>query len=117
MRSPRHAGDLASWSVDRACRKGKLAPTSSVVEPEALQALALSVAAARSPDSVLEQVVRGLAKNPGVALARVWLVARTPRSLAPPGIRPGDPFLELKASVGRSIERPGLLWDRLDGEH
>jgi len=44
------------------------------MEHEALQALALSVAAARSPDAVLKQMVQGLGMTDGVALARVWLV-------------------------------------------
>jgi len=75
---------------------------------EALQSLALSVAAARSPDSVLSELVRGLGMTRGVALARVWLLHDDPA---------GAPYLELKASVGTSIVDPSLRWTRTDGAH
>jgi transcriptional regulator with GAF, ATPase, and Fis domain len=75
---------------------------------EALQSLALSVAAARSPDSVLTEVVRGLGMTEGVALARVWLLRTDP------GV---EPYLELKASVGASIVDPLVRWTRTDGAH
>jgi transcriptional regulator with GAF, ATPase, and Fis domain len=75
---------------------------------EALQSLALSVAAARSPDSVLAEMVRGLGMTEGVALARVWLL-RTQAGT--------EPYLELKASVGLSIVDPLLRWTRTDGAH
>ncbi len=64
---------------------------------DALQSLALSVAAARSPDSVLTEMVQGLGMWEGVALARVWL-------LVAGGQEP--PYLELKASIGASRSRP-----------
>ena len=75
---------------------------------EALQSLALSVAAARSPDSVLDEMVRGLGMTEGVALARVWLLREEP------GVAP---YLELKASVGASIANPSVRWNRTDGAH
>jgi transcriptional regulator with GAF, ATPase, and Fis domain len=75
---------------------------------EALQSLALSVAAARSPDSVLAEMVRGLGMTEGVALARVWLLREEPE-------RPA--YLELKASVGASVVDPSLRWNRTDGNH
>ena len=75
---------------------------------EALQSLALSVAAARSPDEVLKQVVQGLGMTEGVALARVWLLRSEPGE---------EPFLELEASIGASIVRPDLRWNRTDGAH
>jgi transcriptional regulator with GAF, ATPase, and Fis domain len=74
---------------------------------EALQSLALSVAAARSPDLVLSEMVRGLSMTEGVALARVWLLRNEP----PP------PYLELMASVGASMVDPGVRWTRTDGAH
>jgi transcriptional regulator with GAF, ATPase, and Fis domain len=75
---------------------------------EALQSLSLSVAAARSPDSVLAEMIRGLGMTEGVALARVWLLHEPP----------GDPaYLELKASTGRSTVDPSLTWNRTDGAH
>jgi transcriptional regulator with GAF, ATPase, and Fis domain len=75
---------------------------------EALQALALSVAAARSPDAVLKQMVQGLGMTDGVALARVWLIRRDPEEEA---------FLELKASIGASVVSPDVRWNRTDGAH
>jgi transcriptional regulator with GAF, ATPase, and Fis domain len=75
---------------------------------EALQSLALSVAAARSPDAVLAEMVRGLSMTEGIALARVWLL----RADTGP-----EPYLELKASVGASIVDPSVRWTRTDGAH
>ena len=75
---------------------------------EALQSLALSVAAARSPDSVMTEVVRGLGMTEGVALARVWLLRSEPGT---------EPYLELKASIGVSIADPLVRWTRTDGAH
>lgn len=75
---------------------------------DALQSLALSVAAARSPDSVLTEMVQGLGMWEGVALARVWLLNQPDRE---------PPFLELKASIGASIVDPDQRWNRTDGGH
>jgi transcriptional regulator with GAF, ATPase, and Fis domain len=75
---------------------------------EALQSLALSVAAARSPDEVLKQVVQGLGMTEGVALARVWLLRREPDE---------EPVLELEASIGSSTASPDVRWNRTDGAH
>jgi transcriptional regulator with GAF, ATPase, and Fis domain len=75
---------------------------------EALQSLALSVAAARSPEEVLKQVVQGLGMTEGVALARVWLLRRPAAE---------QPFLELKASIGASNVHPDVRWNRTDGAH
>jgi transcriptional regulator with GAF, ATPase, and Fis domain len=75
---------------------------------EALQSLALSVAAARSPAEVLKQVVQGLGMTEGVALARVWLLRQE---------RDEEPFLELEASIGASVVVPDLRWNRTDGAH
>src|SRR6187431_1709195 len=75
---------------------------------EALKSLALSVAAARSPESVLRETVQGLGMWEGVALARVWLLRENPGEA---------PFLELKASVGASLLDPSKRWNRTDGAH
>jgi transcriptional regulator with GAF, ATPase, and Fis domain len=75
---------------------------------EALKSLALSVAAARSPESVLREMVQGLGMWEGVALARVWLLRNDPGE---------EPYLELKASVGASIVDPSKRWNRTDGGH
>ena len=75
---------------------------------DALQSLALSVAQARSPDSVLTQMVQGLGMWDGVALARVWLLRETDHE---------PPYLELKASIGASVVDPEKRWNRTDGAH
>jgi transcriptional regulator with GAF, ATPase, and Fis domain len=75
---------------------------------EALQSLALSVAAARSPDLVMAEMVRGLGMTAGVALARVWLLRSEPGA---------EPYLELRASIGTSLADPNLRWTRTDGAH
>lgn len=75
---------------------------------EMLQSLALSVAQARSPDTVLREMVEGLGLNEGVALARVWLIDRDEQ---------GNDFLSLKASVGSSLADPTTQWNHIDGQH
>lgn len=75
---------------------------------DALQSLALSVAAARSPNSVLREMVQGLGMWEGVALARVWLLREESAE---------EPYLELKASIGASIVEPSRRWNRTDGAH
>jgi transcriptional regulator with GAF, ATPase, and Fis domain len=77
------------------------------VQLAALQTLALSVAAARSPELVLKEVVRGLGMTDGVALARVWLLES----------ESGEHVLRLRASVGLSQTDPEQRWDRIDGAH
>jgi transcriptional regulator with GAF, ATPase, and Fis domain len=78
------------------------------VQLEALQSLALSVAAARSPDQVMAEMVRGLGMTEGVALARVWLLRSDPGA---------EPYLELRASIGASLVDPLVRWTRTDGGH
>jgi transcriptional regulator with GAF, ATPase, and Fis domain len=80
----------------------------AAMQLDALQSLALSVAAARSPDSVLREMVQGLGMWEGVALARVWLLRE--------GVEE-EPHLELKASIGASIIDPSRRWNRTDGAH
>ncbi|HEX4354385.1 MAG TPA: GAF domain-containing protein, partial [Polyangiales bacterium] len=82
--------------------------TQKSMQIEVLQSLALSVAQARSPDSVLREMVEGLGLNEGVALARVWLIERD---------ESGIPWLILKASVGSSLVHRDERWDRIDGAH
>src|SRR5688572_12696064 len=80
----------------------------AAMQLDALQSLALSVAAARSPDSVLREMVQGLGMWDGVALARVWLLRE--------GVEE-EPYLELKASIGASVVDPSRRWNRTDGAH
>ncbi len=88
------------------------------LDQDALQGLLLDLAGERSLSPLLEHVVHGLAAQPDVALARIWL------------IRPGDicdvcprrddcagavPCLHLVASAGRP-QASDADWSRLDGE-
>jgi transcriptional regulator with GAF, ATPase, and Fis domain len=85
---------------------------------EALQSIALAVAQVRSVDLVLARIVHGLAAQPDVALARLWL-------LAPGDICDTCPMraecadrsrcLHLAASAGGSRETAEEEWTRLDG--
>lgn len=77
------------------------------MNPLVLQSISLKVAAARCEDTVLQDVIQGLAEDPAVALARIWLM------------QPGDECescemrsecpgqvdcLHLVASAGNSVE-------------
>lgn len=73
----------------------------------ALQSLASSIAQGRSPDHVLQEVVRGLGMTEGIALARAWVVEQERVELV----------LRLRASVGLSRVNPDELWNRTDGRH
>lgn len=88
------------------------------MNPEALQSVALAVAAERSLDRTLAQIVEGLVAQPGVALARVWLIAPGDICATCP-LRGECPdqrrCLHLVASAGRSLS-PASEWSRLDGQ-
>jgi transcriptional regulator with GAF, ATPase, and Fis domain len=83
---------------------------------EALQELAVRISGERSVDEVLHSIVHGLAQQPGIALARVWVTG--------PGdmcgscrMRDACPdrtvCLHLSASAGTSLT--GERWSRTDG--
>ena len=87
------------------------------MNPETLQAVALAVAAERAIDGILTQIVEGLGAQPGVALARVWVVAPGDicetcplRAECPDQSR----CLHLSASAGDPSDRR-QDWSRLDG--
>jgi len=87
------------------------------MNPQALQAVALAVAAETSVDRVLVQIVEGLVATTGVALARVWLIAPGDicetcplRSECPDQTR----CLHLSASAGAPLDGRAD-WARLDG--
>jgi transcriptional regulator with GAF, ATPase, and Fis domain len=87
------------------------------MNPEALQAVALAVAAETSVDRVLTQIVEGLVAHTAVALARVWLIAPGDicetcplRAECPDQTR----CLHLSASAGASVDGRAD-WSRLDG--
>ena len=87
--------------------------TSLAAEP--LLALAVTVTSEQRVDSVLQSIVQGLASQPGVALARIWLLpsADLP-SVCHPVSDPPD-CLCLVASAGTPINSPGEDWSFLQG--
>jgi transcriptional regulator with GAF, ATPase, and Fis domain len=89
------------------------------VEPRALQSIALAVAEARSVDLVLQRIVDGLAGEPGIALARIWLIAPGDICSSSCLVRAECPdqtrCLHLLASAGRSIHDSGEDWNRITG--
>jgi transcriptional regulator with GAF, ATPase, and Fis domain len=87
------------------------------MNPEALQSVALAVAAETSVDGVLARVVEGLVAHTGVALARVWLIGPGDicdtcpvRAECPDQTR----CLHLSASAGAPADGR-TDWSRLDG--
>jgi len=89
------------------------------MELESLQALALEIAQERSVEVVLSRIVAGLAEQPGIALARIWL--KSPGDICPQcPMRLKCPdqteCLHLMASSGNP-SRPGIEdWSRLNGD-
>ena len=87
--------------------------TSLAAEP--LLALAVTVTSEQRVDSVLHSIVQGLASQPGVALARIWLLpsADLPR-VCHAGSDPSDDLC-LVASAGTPMNSPGEDWCFLQG--
>jgi len=87
--------------------------TSLAAEP--LLALAVTVTSEQRVDSVLQNIVQGLASQPGVALARIWLLpfVELPSICHAGSDSPND--LCLVASAGTPINSPGEDWSFLRG--
>jgi PAS domain S-box-containing protein len=87
--------------------------TSLAAEP--LLSLAVTVTSEQRVDSVLERIVQGLASQPGIALARIWLLPSA--DLPGFGLAVSDPpeYLCLVASAGTPIKSPGEDWCFLQG--
>jgi transcriptional regulator with GAF, ATPase, and Fis domain len=87
------------------------------VEPRALQSIALAVAEARSVDLVLQRIVDRLAGEPGIALARIWLIAPGDLCSSSCLVRAECPdqtrCLHLLASAGRSIQEDSGTFRRI----
>ena len=66
------AAGIRGPSQDFVVRRGDL-EYQRLVQPQALQSIALAVAEARSVNLVLQRIVEGLAGQPETALARIWL--------------------------------------------
>src|SRR5215475_16213831 len=90
-------------------------PPATSLAAERLLALAVTVTSEQRVDSVLQSIVQGLASQPGVALARIWLLpsADLPSSCHA-GSDPSDDLC-LVASAGTPINSPGEDWCFLQG--
>jgi len=88
------------------------------MEADRLMSLAVAVAAERSLQGVLQTIVQGLASHPGVALARIWLLA--PGDICDSCFlrdecRDRTQCLHLVASAGTPLHSPGEDWSSADG--
>jgi PAS domain S-box-containing protein len=87
--------------------------TSLAAEP--LLALAVTVTSEQRVDSVLQSIVQGLASQPGVALARIWLVPSADVLSFCHSVSDPEDCLCLVASAGTPINSPGEDWCFLQG--
>ena len=90
--------------------------TSLAAEP--LLSLAATVTSDQHVESVLRNIVQGLASQPGVALTRIWLLPSA--DLPGPRQAPADSpestgYLRLAASAGTPANSPGEDWSFLQG--
>ncbi len=88
------------------------------MQPEQLLALAVTVAAEHNLPGALTTVVQGLAAQPGVALARIWLlrpVEQCGDCVAPATCHGHAQCLQLVASAGSPQKSPGEDWSGLEG--
>src|SRR5262252_156030 len=91
------------------------APPATSLAVDSLLSLAVTVTSEQRVESVLESIVQGLASQPGVALARIWLLPSTDlRSFSHVVSDPPD-CLCLVASAGTPINSPGEDWTFLEG--
>jgi len=90
------------------------------VQAETLLSLAANVAGEHQTADVLAEIVRGLAAQPGIALARMWLLL--PGDVCEGCFRKTDcsdqtQCLHLVASAGSSIASPSQEWSSLEGQY
>jgi len=90
-----------------------LVGTSLAAEP--LLALAVTVTSEQRVDSVLHSIVRGLASQPGVALARIWLLPSVHLPGSSHAVSDSPDCLCLVASAGTPVNSPGEDWCFLQG--
>ena len=97
-------------------RNGDFVDMSLAAEP--LLSLAVTVTSEQRVESVLRNIVQGLASQPGVALTRIWLLPST--DLCGSGQEPlssseQTECLRLVASAGSAMNSPGEDWSFLHG--
>src|SRR5262249_12931907 len=87
----------------------------SSLAAESLLSLAVTVTSEQRVESVLLSIVQGLASQPGVALARIWLLPSTDLPSSYPAVSEPSDYLRLFASAGTPIDSPGEDWCFLHG--
>ena len=94
-------------------------PTTLDLELESFKSLLLEIGRQRSLKELLWLIVRRLANQPAVALARIWLMEEgdiCSTCLMKPECPDQSRCLHLVASEGHSANVHGKQWSRLDGE-
>jgi len=87
--------------------------TSLAAEP--LLSLAVTVTSEQRVESVLQSIVQGLASQPGVALARIWLLPSADLARFCHDVPDSPDYLCLVASAGTPINSAGEDWCFLQG--
>jgi PAS domain S-box-containing protein len=82
---------------------------------ESLLSLAVAVTSEQRVESVLQNIVQGLASQPGVALARIWLLPSVRHPSLYGAASDLSDCLYLVASAGNPINSPGEDWCFLQG--
>src|SRR5215467_5849744 len=94
---------------------GTSTPPATSLAAERLLALAVTVTSEQRVDSVLQSIVDGLASQPGVALARIWLLPFADHPSFCHVVSDLSDSLSLVASAGTPINSPGEDWRFLHG--
>src|SRR5262252_1601712 len=87
----------------------------SSLAAESLLSLAVTVTSEQRVESVLQSIVEGLAAQPGMALARIWLLPSAGLPSFCRAVSGSLDDLSLVASAGTSINSPGEDWSFLQG--
>src|SRR5262245_30358564 len=90
------------------------APATSLAA-ESLLSLAVTVTSEQRVEPSLQGIVQGLASQPGVALARIWLLPSVHLSSFSHAVADLSDCLCLVASAGTPINSPGEDWRFLQG--
>src|SRR5215475_12048799 len=90
-------------------------PPATSLAAESLLSLAVTVTSEQHVESVLQSIVQGLAAQPGVALARIWLLPSVHLPSFYHAVSDLPDCLCLVASGGTPIHSPGEDWSFLQG--
>ena len=90
-------------------------PPATSLAAESLLSLAVTVTSEQRVASVFQSIVQGLASQPGVALARIWLLPSVGLPNLCHAVSDLPEHLCLVASAGTPINSPGEDWCFLKG--